>query len=103
VGEGDDALGGATSEVGRGALVVEVVGRPTEPAGSIVGALAAVVTRILAVAREAVGEWQHLALAKHRSRGSAWLSHSAALQTVFPFTVFRGGVSGSLGGMKAGD
>jgi hypothetical protein len=103
VGEGDDALSGAASEVGRGALVVEMVGGPTEPAGSVVGALAAVVTRILAVAREAVGEWRHLALAKHRPWGSAWLSHLAALQTIFPFTVFREGVSGSLGGVKAGD
>jgi hypothetical protein len=82
---------------------VEVVGGPTEPAGSVVRALTAVVARILAMAREAVGEWWQLALAKHRPWGSAWLSHSMAFQTVFSFTFLRGGVSRSLGCVKTGD
>jgi hypothetical protein len=63
--KGDDALGSATGEMRRGTLTVKVVGRPTEPTGSVVGALATVVTRILTVACEAIREGGQLALAKH--------------------------------------
>jgi hypothetical protein len=103
VGEGDDALGGAAGEMRRGALIVEMVSGPAESAGPVVRALAALVARILAMAREAIGEWWQLALAEHRPWGSAQFLHSAAFQTVFPFTIFRGGVSGSLGSVKTRD
>jgi hypothetical protein len=63
VGEGDDAVRGAAGEMGRGAFVMEVVGGPTEPTGSVVWALATIMTRILAVAGEAVGEGWQLAFA----------------------------------------
>jgi hypothetical protein len=65
VGEGDNALGGAAGEMRRGALTVKVVGGPTEPTGSVVRALAAVVTRIFTVAREAIGKGGQLALAEY--------------------------------------
>jgi hypothetical protein len=82
---------------------VEVVVGPTEPTGSVVWALAAVVTRVLAMTGEAVGEGWQLALAEHGPWRSAWLSHSASLQAIFTFAILGMGVSGSLGGMKAGD
>jgi hypothetical protein len=65
VGEGDDALSGAAGEVGCGAFSVEMVGRPAEAAGAVVGALTALMTWVFAMAREAVGERGHLALAKY--------------------------------------
>jgi hypothetical protein len=80
-----------------------VVGGPTEPTGSVVWALAAVVTWVLTVTREAVGERWQLALAEHGPWRSARFLHSAAFQTVFPFAVFRGSVSWSLGGVEARD
>ena len=79
VGEGDDALSGAASEVGRGTFVVKVIGRPTKPAGSVVRTLAAVMTRVLAMAGEAVGVRWQLALAKHGPWRGVGLSHSATL------------------------
>jgi hypothetical protein len=82
---------------------VEMVCGPAESAGPVVRALAAVVTRVLAVAREAVGMWWHLALAKRGPWRCARLSHSATLETVFAWAIFGVGVSGSLGGVDAGD
>jgi hypothetical protein len=63
--EGDDALSGAAGEVRCGALSVGVVFGPAEAASAIVRALSAVMTGILAVAGEAVGEGWQLAFAKH--------------------------------------
>jgi hypothetical protein len=63
--EGDDTLSGATGEVGRGALCMEVVGRPAEPTGAVIRALATVISGILAMAREAIRERWQLAFAKH--------------------------------------
>jgi hypothetical protein len=103
VGEGDDALGGAAGEMGRGAFVVVVVSGPTEPTGSVIRTLAAVVTRILAVASKAVGEGWQLTLAEYRPWRSAGLFHSATFQAVFSFAVFGMGVSGSLSGVEARD
>jgi hypothetical protein len=103
VGEGYDALGSATGEVGRGALIVRMVSRPTEPASSVVRALAAVMSRILTMAGEAIGEWLQLALAEHGPWRGAWLPYPTALQAIFAFAILRGGVSGSLSGMEAGN
>jgi hypothetical protein len=65
VGEGDDALSGAAGKVGCGAFSMEVVSGPAEAAGAVVGALAAIMTQVFAMAREAVGERGLLALAKY--------------------------------------
>jgi hypothetical protein len=77
--EGDDAVSGTAGKMGCGAFVVTMVGGPTEPTGSVVGALAAVVTRILTVTREAVRERGQLAFPQHRSWRGAWLSHLSPL------------------------
>jgi hypothetical protein len=103
VGEGDNTLSGAADEVGGSTLTVEVVGGPAEVAGAIVGALSAVMAGILAMAGEAVGKRWQFALAEYGPWGSAWLSHSTTFKTVFALTTFRGGVSGSLSGVEAGD
>jgi hypothetical protein len=50
VGEGDDALSGAAREVGRGAFVVKMVGRPAEVAGTVVGTLAAIMPWVFTMA-----------------------------------------------------
>jgi hypothetical protein len=101
--EGDDALSGAAGEVGRWAFVVGVIGRPTEPTGSIVRAIAAVVAWILAVTGEAIGEGWQLALAEYRPWGSTWLSYSTPFQAVFAFAIFGVSVSGSLTSVEARD
>jgi hypothetical protein len=75
--EGDDALSGAAGKVRWGALSVGVVFRPAEAASAIVRALSAVMTGILAVAGEAVGEGWQLAFAKHRPWRSPRFSYSA--------------------------
>jgi hypothetical protein len=87
----------------QGAFVVEVVGRPTELTGPVVRALATVVTRIFAVAREAIGEGGQLAFAEYQPWRSAWLSHLASLETILAFAIFWTSVGGSLSGVKAGD
>jgi hypothetical protein len=101
--EGDDALSGAAGEVGQGAIVVEMVGRPTEMACVVIGALAAVVTWVLTMAREAIGEGWQLALAECQPWRIAWFDYSATLQTVLPFTIFRTHVSWSLGSVEVRD
>jgi hypothetical protein len=80
---------------------MEVMGGPTEPTGSVVWTLAAVVARILTMTGEAIGEGWQLALAEYRPWRSAWLSHLALLQTVFALAFFGTGVSRSLSGMEA--
>ena len=82
---------------------MEAVGGPTEPTGSVVWALPAIVTRVLAMTGEAVGERWQLVLAEYRPWRGAWLLHLTSLQAVFAFAVFGMGVSGSLSGVEAGD
>jgi hypothetical protein len=82
---------------------VKMIGGPTEPTGPGVWALPAVVTRVLAMTGEAVGEGRQLALAEYRPRRGAWLSHTTPLQAIFAFAILRIGVGGSLSGVEAGD
>ena len=105
VGEGDDALGRAARKVGRGALMVHVVSRPAVPAAPIVGAVAGLVSGILAVAFEAVDVgWEcSLALPKGTTGWGPWIFHYSSLKAIFPFTVFWFTVRGSLRCMNARD
>ena len=52
--EWDDAFGSGAGEMRRGAFMVTMVSAPTVPARARVGAVAAVVSWILAVALEAI-------------------------------------------------
>jgi hypothetical protein len=63
--EQNDALDSAAGKVGCRTLVVGMIGGPIEPAGLIIGAIPTVITRVLAVACKAIGEWGHFALAEH--------------------------------------
>ena len=54
MGEGDDARSSATSEVRGRAFMVAMVGGPAVPAASVVGAVAGLMSRVLAMAFEAV-------------------------------------------------
>ena len=98
VGEGDDALGCATCKVGRGALIVCVVGRPAVPAAPIIGVVAGLVSRVLTVAFEAVDVGWERSLVL--SKGAAWwgpqILHHSSFKTIFSFTVFWVTVGGSL-------
>ena len=98
MGEGDDALGRAACKVRRRALVVRVVGGPAVPAVPIVGAVAGLVSRVLAVALEAVDVgWEcSLALSKGAPRWIPRILHYSPLKTVFSFAILWVGVGGSL-------
>ena len=98
VGEGDDALARAASKMGRGALVVHVIGGPAVPAAPIIRAVAGLVSRVLAVTLEAVDVgWEpSLAFPKGTTRWRPWVLYHSSLKAVFPFTVFWVGVGGSL-------
>ena len=50
----DDALGGGAGEMRCRALVVSMISAPTVPAGVRVGAVAAIMSRVLAMALETV-------------------------------------------------
>ena len=98
VGEGDDTFARAASKVGRGALVVRMVGGPAVSATPEVGAVAGLVSRVFAVTLEAIdmrGECS-LALPKGTTRWRPWVLHHSSLETVFSFTVLWVGVGGSL-------
>ena len=105
MGEGDDALGRAAHKVGRGALMVHVVGRPAVPAAPIVGAVAGFMSRILAVTFEAVdvGRKCSLVLPKGATGWGPWIFYCSSLKAIFPFTVFWFTVRGSLCCMNARD
>ena len=98
VSEGDDALGRAASKMGRGAFMVHVVSGPAVPATPIVGAVAGLVPRVLAVTPEAVDVgWECLlALTKGAAGWIPWILHHSPLETIFSFAVFGVGVRGSL-------
>ena len=105
VGEGDDTLAHATRKVGRGALMVRMVSGPAVPAAPKIRAVAGLVSRVLAVALEAVNVgWERsLAFPKGTSRWRPWVLHHSSLEAVFSFTVFWVGVGGSLCCMDARD
>ena len=105
VGEGDDALGRATCEVGRRALMVRMVSGPAVPAASVIGAVAGLVSRVLTVTFEAVNVgWERsLAFPKGATRWRPWVLHHSSLKAVFSFTVFWVGVGGSLSCVNARD
>ena len=103
--EGDDALSGAASKVRGGALMVLMVGRPAIATAPIIRAVASLMSRILAMASEAVnmrGEGA-LSLAKRSSWRRPWVLHPSTLQAVFSFTFSRVVVRGSLCCKDAGN
>ena len=52
--KGDDALGSATSEVGSRTLMVAMIGGPAVSTAPVIGAVASLMSWILAMASEAV-------------------------------------------------
>ena len=90
MGEGDDALGRAACEVRRGALMVRVVGGPAVPAAPIIGAVAGLVSRVLAVTLEAVdvGWESSLTLPKGTTRRSPWIFYHSPFEAILSFAVF---------------
>ena len=98
MGEGDDALSSAASEVRGRTLVVTMVGGPAISTAPVIGAVASLMPWILAMAFEAVnmrGEGA-LSLAKRRSWRGSWVLHLSTLQAVFTFAFSRIIVRGSL-------
>ena len=91
VGEGDNALGCAASEMGRGALMVPVVSGPAVPAAPIIGAVAGLVSRVLAVAPEAVDVgWEcPLALPKGATGWGPWIFYHSSLKAVRAHVVYN--------------
>ena len=105
MGEGDDALGRAARKVGRGALMVRVVGGPAVPAASKIRAVAGLVARVLAMALETVdvGWESSLSLSKGATGRSPGILHHSPFKAIFPFAVFWIGVRGSLRCVNARD
>ena len=105
VGEGDDTLGCAASEVRRGALMVRVVGGPAVPAAPVIGAVAGFVSRVLAVTPETVDVgWKCLlAFPNRAARWGPWIFHHSPFETVFSFTIFWIAIGRFLCGMNARD
>ena len=98
VGERDDTMGCAASEVGRGAFMVAMEGRPAVATASSVRAVTGLVSWVLAVTSEAIDvgwEWP-LSFAKSCTRWGSWIGNPSSLKTVFSFTVFWLAVRGSL-------
>ena len=85
--------------------MVRVVSGPAVPAAPIVGAVAGLVSRVLAVALEAVNMgWEcPLALPKGATRRSPWILHHSPFKAILSFTVFWIEVGGSLCCMDARD
>ena len=105
MGKGDDALGRAACKVGRRALMVCVVSGPAVPAAPIIGAVAGFVSRVLAVALEAVNVgWEcSLALPKSATWRGPWILYHSPFKAILSFAVFWIGVRGSLCCMDARD
>ena len=105
MGEGDDALARAASKMGRGTLMVRMIGGPAVPAAPIIGAVAGFVSRILTVTLEAVdvGWERSLALPKGATGWVPWVFYHPSLEAIFPFTVFWFAVGGSLSCVNARD
>ena len=105
MGEGDNTFACAAGKVGRGALVVRVVGGPAVSATPEVGAVAGLVSRVFAVTLETVdvrGECS-LAFPKRTTGRRPWVLHHSSLETVFSFTVLWVRVGGPLCCMDARD
>ena len=85
--------------------MVRVVSGPAVPAAPKVGAVAGFMSGILTVTFEAVNVgWERsLALSKGTARWGPWIFYCSSLKAVFPFTIFRFAVRGSLCGMNARD
>ena len=105
VGKGDDAFARAACKVRGGALMVRMVSGPAISAAPVVGAIASLVSRVLAVALEAVNVgWERsLAFPEGTARWRPWVFHHPSLEAVFTFAVFWVGVGGSLCCMDARD
>ena len=78
--------------------MVRVVSGPAVPAAPVIGAVAGLVSRVLAVTLEAIDMgWEcSLAFPKGTTRRRPWVLHHSLLEAVFPFTVLWIGVGGSL-------
>ena len=88
MGKGDDARSGAASEVRGRAFMVAMVFGPAVSTAPVIGAVAGLVSWILAVTFETVdvrGEGT-LSLAKGSSWRGPWVLHPSTLQAVFSFT-----------------
>ena len=85
--------------------MVHVVSGPAVSAAPIIGAVAGLVSGVLAVASEAVDMgWKcSLAFSKRAARRGPWIFYHSSLKAVFPFTIFWIAVRGSLGCMNARD
>ena len=85
--------------------MVRVVGGPAVPAAPIIGAVAGFMSRVLAVALEAiyVGWECLLALSERATRWGPWVFHHSPLKAVFSLAVFGITISGSLCRMDARD
>ena len=105
MGEGDNTFGYAASKMGRGAFMVCVVGGPAVPAAPVIRAVTGLVSRVLAVAPEAVDVgWEcSLVLPKRAARWGPWVLHHSSLDAVFPFAVLWVAIRGSLCCMDARD
>ena len=103
--EGDNALGCAARKVGGGALMVRVISGPAVPAAPIIGAVAGLVSRVLAMAPEAVNvRWEcSLSLSEGATRRGPWILYHSPFKAIFSFAVFWIGVRGSLRCMNARD
>ena len=89
--EGDNARGGATSEVRGRAFMVAMVFGPAVSTAPIIGAVAGFMSRVLAMAFEAIdmrGEGA-FSLAKRIPWRGPWVLHPSTLQTIFTFTFSR--------------
>ena len=98
MGEGNNALACAASKVGRRAFVVQMVSRPAIPAAPIIGAIAGLMPRVLAVAPETVDVgWEcSLAFPKGTTGWRPWVFDCSSLQAVFSLAVLWVRVGGSL-------
>ena len=85
--EGDNARGGAASEVRGGAFMVAMVLGPAVSTAPVIGAVAGLMSWIFAVTSEAIDVWGEgaLSLAKGSPWGSPWVLHSSTLQAIFTF------------------
>ena len=105
MGEGDDALSSAAGEVRGRTLMVAMVFGPAVSTAPVVRAITGLVSRVLAMASEAVdmrGEGT-LSLAKRGSWRRPWVLHPSTLQAVFTFALSRVIIRGSLRCEDAGD
>ena len=105
VGKGNDARSGAASKMRGRAFVMTMVGRPAVSTAPVIGAVTGLMSRVFAMASEAVnvrGE-STLPLAERSPWRGPWVLHPSTLQAIFTFTFSRVIVRGSLCCEDAGD